>query len=256
MSRYGCLSLAIIICGLNFVEAKTFPTDPQSLSQLVLNQNKFESDDLAWYRFNQKPDWGSQIRVNLGAGGTINISPSTYATFENRYFFVNDLQSKILKNLDVVQLFSGKKDFNFYDIKKLGENRKQFMIEMHGGNWFYTITVRCRAETELTGPFESLNSQFHRFQLHLSQCVINDSTVVVKEAWLTLDNHRFKKVANKSGLQLRSLYITQEFSVGGTKVDPQSLSNLALGMSDRFLLGMFEKLGYRIKKSFLWRHQD
>jgi hypothetical protein len=249
---FGLLALTCLLAGAAG-EASLFP-GPNELSQKFFKENKFESEDLTWFRFSQKPDWGDRIRVNLSAGGNLPWG-SDLGFFENRYFFLNTDATRVISDEDVLRIFKDDGTVNFTGVQG-DQTRKTFDVEIVHRYLFVTVTVRCRGESELSGPFLVPNGRYDRFQVHLSQCRLNDSLEVMPDGWLTLDTYSYDKFPGKTAIQMRNLFRTRGGEYKGREIKADDLFNLTFSISDRLLLGLFGDLGYHIDKSYLWRHQN
>jgi hypothetical protein len=248
-------AFGIIILLFAGVFAHASPVAPCDISQQVFQCNKYEADDLAYLRFNQKREWGPKVRVNIGPGENFHLGQKKFALYENRYFFLNSSREQLRQNLDVAKIFSNRKDivFNRYVTNPNGKSEFEMVVDKSG--MFATVVVRCFGTAE-TGPLtQTTNSDFYRFQMRLLRCDINGRTTLLENGWITLDAFQFDNVSNKSGLVLRSLHFNEAKKIEGHDFNERQVSELVLGVEDDLILSLLGKLGYKVQKAFLWRHQ-
>lgn len=254
MSSIG-ISMLFLSFFLSALSSFADPIPPAEVSKKIFGINRYESEDLASYRLSVNSSWGTGIRVNLGPGENLEIAPKKFVLYENRYFFVNTPRNNITKAFDLGVLFGGRKDVTFSSYQKLNDTKAAFVMHVNKSFMWKTIIVNCRGTTEISGINIAKNSDYQRFQLRLEKCDINGRTTLVEDAWMTLDAFRFDSFSTKSALTLKALYFNEAKVIEGRSYNEKQVSELVLGVEDELLVSLFGKLGYKVDKAQLWRHQ-
>lgn len=248
--KFLILSL-LLVCQF----AKAEPISPTEISQQVLNYNRYESDDLAYYRYSVKKEWGKGIRVNIAPGGNFEVAPKRFALFENRYFYLNSDRSSLAALLDLKKIFSSKKGVTFSRYETYG-TKSSFEMTIDKSNWLAKVVIFCAGESDSSFDNRANNSNYMRYQLSLKKCVINGRVPLLENSWITLDAFEFENVADKSALVLKAVHFNQARQIEGKSFSAREVSEMILGVEDELLTSLFSKLGYRIPRSnFLWTHQ-
>lgn len=144
--------LLITVCLFSSVVQAS--SNPRDLSLKYLGTDPYEPDENAVFRFYVNPSWGTHIRVSIGHGGTAPIQTqsrsrftyrslfylfdgernATFATTENRFFFVPKTPSEISSHFDIQAILASDEEIKFVDVT--GEaDRKRFGLEMKVGRY-------------------------------------------------------------------------------------------------------------------------